>query len=282
MKLVNRIVNSSINIKKDIAYALNPVLWCEEVIRFKPDPWQAAMLMSNKRRFLLLCSRQAGKSTVVSLRALWHALYHPCSLILIASPTERQSKILFMKIKDFYRLIPNQPKLPEDNKLSMTLDNGSWIQAIPGNNPGNVRGYSAPALVIEDESAQCSDELFTALLPMVSTNDGQVILLSSPFGKRGHFYNSYSNPEIEWERIKITAHDCPRISPEFLEEQRKLMTEMEWRSEFFCSFEDTINSVFSSDLLYSACDDDLPPLLPGKAQSPRWKDDEPVKPWIEG
>ena len=46
--------------------------------------------------------------------------------------------------------------------------------------------------------------------------------MSTPFGKRGHFYQEWSEGE-EWERIQIKADDCPRISKEFLESERPLI-----------------------------------------------------------
>ena len=50
------------------------------------DPWQAKLLSERPKRALLLCSRQAGKSTVTALMALHAAIYDP-GLILMLSPS---------------------------------------------------------------------------------------------------------------------------------------------------------------------------------------------------
>ena len=42
-----------------------------------PDPWQAALLAQSNRQMILLCSRQAGKSTVSSILALHEAISRP-------------------------------------------------------------------------------------------------------------------------------------------------------------------------------------------------------------
>ncbi len=54
-------------------------------------------------RALLLCTRQAGKSTATALYALHEALYGPPALVLLLSPSLRQSGELFQKVAAFYR-----------------------------------------------------------------------------------------------------------------------------------------------------------------------------------
>jgi hypothetical protein len=48
-----------------------------------PDPWQEKLLQSTASRLLLLCSRQAGKSTVAAALALRTALLEPKAPILL-------------------------------------------------------------------------------------------------------------------------------------------------------------------------------------------------------
>src|SRR5262245_7986477 len=57
----------------------------------QPDSWQAELLRTDAKRLLLLCSRQAGKSTTAAALALRVALLEPHAPILILSPTVRQS-----------------------------------------------------------------------------------------------------------------------------------------------------------------------------------------------
>jgi hypothetical protein len=62
-----------------------------------------------------------------------------------------------------------------------------------------------------------SHDLYYAVRPMLAVSGGRLVALSTPFGKRGWFHHEYEEGQ-GWERIKITAYDCPRISPAFLEE----------------------------------------------------------------
>jgi hypothetical protein len=73
-----------------LVLALDPSLILDAGV-LTADPWQRQFLASTERRMLLNCCRQAGKSTVVSALALHTVLFSPGSLVLILSPSQRQS-----------------------------------------------------------------------------------------------------------------------------------------------------------------------------------------------
>ena len=56
---------------------------------------------------------------------------------------------------------------------------------------------------------------------MLAVSGGRLIALSTPFGKRGWFHAAWRSAE-DWDRVKVTAEQCPRISAEFLVEERVL------------------------------------------------------------
>src|SRR5262249_19700916 len=97
--------------------------------------------------------------------------------------------------------------------------------------------------------------------PMLAVSQGRLVALSTPFGKRGFFHDSWFGSET-WERVKITADQCPRITPEFLEEERRALGERWYRQEYLCSFEDTIDAVFAYADIQAALSDDVQPLFP--------------------
>jgi len=86
----------------DLALALDPALLMH-ACGLPPDPWQAAVLRSPASRLLLLCCRQSGKSTTTACLALHTALYQPGALVLLLSPSLRQSGELFKKVIGAYR-----------------------------------------------------------------------------------------------------------------------------------------------------------------------------------
>jgi len=245
----------------DLRYALSPVVFTQECLGINPDPWQAEVMMSPSKRLLLNCSRQSGKSTSSAIIALHQALYFPGSLILLISPSLRQSSELFKKVQQFYKMLPNQPKLPEDNRLSMVMDNSSRIVSLPSSE-ANIRGFSAVSLVIEDEASRVDDNLYRAVRPMLAVSGGKIILLSTPWGKRGHFFEEWTSGDTTWHRVEIPANRCPRISPEFLEEEKRSLGEWWFEQEYLCKFGDTIDQVFRYDDVMRCLSPNVKPLFP--------------------
>jgi hypothetical protein len=187
------------------------------------------------------------------------AIFNPGSLILLFSKAQRQSSELFGKIAGIYKQITDGPRLDSDNLTSCRLSNGSRIISLPGDGD-SVRGFSAPSMCILDEAAYISDDLYSAIRPMLSVSDGRLILLSTPHGKRGAFYRAWTDPGEEWERIRVTAAECPRIPEAFLENERQTLGPQVFAQEFMAEFVDNEMSVFSSESIEAAIDPELPPL----------------------
>lgn len=54
---------------------------------------------------------------------------------------------------------------------------------------------------------------------------------------------------VGWERTQITAEDCPRISPEFLADERQMLGEHAYRQEYPCEFLDANTAAFGSEMV---------------------------------
>ena len=242
----------------DLAMALDPVTFaCSLGIR--PDPWQARLLRSTAKKTLLNCCRQSGKSTVAGIIALHRALYHPGSLVLVLAPALRQSQELFAKIEGFYRLARSATPPRAERRLSLELENGSRIVTLPGTEK-TVRGFSGATLLIVDEAARAEDDLYFSVRPMLAVSGGSLMMLSTPFGKRGVFHKEWETGK-GWERYEIRATDCPRISPEFLEEERTSLPDRWFQQEFECAFVEAQGAVFSHDDVAAALDGGVQPLF---------------------
>ncbi len=226
-----------------------------------PDPWQADLLRSDARQMILLCSRQSGKSTISSILALHEAVYKPDSLILLLSPSLRQSQELFRKLKDAYNSLesPFMPRTSQESALTLEFDNGSRIVALPGNE-ATIRGFSGVSLLVIDEASRVPDELYQSVRPMLAVSGGRIILLSTPFGKRGFFFHEWTDGQ-GWQKVKITADQCPRIDKEWLEREREMIGTWWFEQEYRCSFVETNDQVFSYDDIQSALDDTIKPLF---------------------
>src|SRR5919106_3078115 len=163
----------------------------------EPDPWQEDLLRSTSERVLLNCCRQSGKSTMTAIVALHRALYRPGSLILCLAPALRQSQELFSKIAGFYRDLGRPVSPVAERKLSLELENRSRIITLPGSEK-TVRGFSGAALLVVDEAARVDDSLYYAVRPMLAVSGGSLRMLSTPYGKRGVFFEEWQDGK-GWE-----------------------------------------------------------------------------------
>ena len=185
------------------------------------DPWQRQVLDAPERKLLLNCSRQAGKSTVAALLAVRTALFAPGSLTLLVSPSQRQSGELFRKTLAFFRALPIKPPVTSESALRLELLSGSRVVSLPGSER-TTRGYSKARLIVLDEAARIDDGLISSLRPMLATSKGgRFIAMSTPWGRRGFFYDRWQADDPGWLKIEVPATDCSRIPAEFLTEQER-------------------------------------------------------------
>lgn len=242
------------DLARDLAFALDPVRVAIEM-GLDPDPWQGRFLRSPGRRILLNCSRQSGKSTVTALLAAHTALYDPGALVLLLSPTQRQSHELFRKALDAYRAIPTAIPITQESALRLELSNGSRIVSLPGKET-TVRGFSGVGLLAVDEAARVPDELYYSVRPMLAVSGGRLVALSTPFGTRGWWWEAWRSEE-PWERYKVPAEECPRITREFLEEERRTMGEWWFAQEYGCEFLDAQTQPFGREDVERAFEEEV-------------------------
>jgi hypothetical protein len=225
-----------------------------------PDEWQADLLRAHDDRILMLCTRQGGKSQTASALALREALLVPDSLVLMLSPTQRQSGELFKdKFLRLYNALGRPVPATQESALTLTLGNGSRVVALPGEE-GNIRCYSGVRLLIVDEAARVSDALYYSVRPMLAVSKGRLACLSTPFGRRGWFYEEWHGSS-NWKRVKVTAQQCPRISQQFLVEERAALGPRWFAQEYECSFEEIIGAVFAQADIEAALSGEVVPLF---------------------
>jgi hypothetical protein len=221
------------NLGPTIALALDPA----EVLRrqgLQPDPWQLAVLRADDRYLLLNCSRQSGKSTTVAALALHTALFTPGALVLLLSPSLRQSMEIFRKVLDGYRAVGRPVAATYHSQLRLELANRSRLVCLPGRE-ATIRSFSGVTLLVLDEAARVPDDLYRAVRPMLAVSRGRLICLSTPFGQRGFFYEAWQGG-APWRRCEVTWQDCPRITADFLAEEERALGPAWVEQEYNCRF----------------------------------------------
>ena len=228
--------------------------FAEAALQFQPDSQQRELLECEAKQVLLNCTRQWGKSTVAAIKAVHRAHSFADGLVVVASPTERQSAEFLLKARHFMKRLGVPVRGDGHHRASLQFPNGARIVGLPGKED-TIRGYSRVSLLIIDEAARVSDELYKALRPMLAVANGDVWLLSTPFGKRGFFWECWELGGEDWARFTVRATECERISKERLEVERRQMGDQWFRQEFLCEFTADEARMFDRDVVMAALED---------------------------
>lgn len=173
---------------------------------FIPYYWQRKVLDSHAKFKIIDGARQSGKSTIVSVIPAHKAKFRAKSLSLVIAPTRAQANEDMLKIKDLISRDPTYPALVKNSAFEVQLSNGSRIVVVTATDKA-ARGYSAPDVILVDEASRVPDTVYSsAILPMqtASPEDFELILISTPFGKQGFFYDCWANSEV-YEKFEIHA-----------------------------------------------------------------------------
>ncbi len=175
------------------------------------DPWQEEAVRSRSKKMLLNCSRQAGKSFVAGDIGMHTALYQDESLVLLVSPSQRQSAELLRYCHSIYAASGQLVSSDKDSVLHLELQNGSRVLALPGTEK-TLRGLANVTL---DRKAE------------------------------------------GFEYFEVPATECPRISPEFLAQQKRLMADYWFQSEYMCKFLQPVGAVFTAEDIAALADESV-------------------------
>ena len=212
-------------------------------IGIDPDPWQAQLLRSTSKRILVNCSRQSGKSTTVSTLALHTVLYQPGTTTVVLAPAQRQSTELMRKVLSGYRFLGKPVPSDAENRLSLELGNDARIMCLPGAE-ATVRGISGVDFLIVEEASRVPDDLYRSVRPMLATRpNARVAMMSTPFGTRGFFFEAWKQ-RVDWDYYEVPAEKCPRITEDFLAEEKRTLGEFWFEQEYHCKFLDAQSAAF--------------------------------------
>jgi phage FluMu gp28-like protein len=240
----------------------DPVEFAQQLFNFKPYEYQAKLLRDNSKRIAVRWSRQAGKTTCIASRAIWYAVTYPGTLTLIVAPSLRQSMIMRDRIQDFLLNMDEHCRLGLIEKMQRTVirfRNGSRIVALP-NNPQLLRGYTANQAIADEANFFKDDELvfYNVLYPMLSTTDGTLIAISTPWNKDSVFYHMCQNPDfsshvVTCEQVKQAG----LIKQSFIDNMRSQLPTEYFQREFMAEFVEDIDAWLSQSLIVQSIDSNL-------------------------
>ena len=201
-------------------------------------------ILKDKTRFrVVCCGRRFGK-TEAAITACTYRLLKG-QKIWYCSPTNRNSKMVWRKIKTTFREYPGVYINNSDKRLE--LPNGAFIEMVSLHEADNLRGEGLDFVVI-DEAAYVSDGVWDAVLrPMLLSDKGEALLQSSPNG-HNYFWRLYMqglDPAFtSWSSHRYSSYDNPLLDPLEIDEIRLATPERLFQQEYLAEFIDDAGGVF--------------------------------------
>lgn len=225
--------------------------FAEAVLGNPLDKWQREYMLAAPKnaRVAIAASRQSGKSTATALFVAYYLIFNPNVMVLVASRSLRQASSYLDKVREAVLAIYPRKSLPQLNRLSMELPNGSTIISVPTAQPDAGRGFS-PQLMVIDEAAFAPEALFTAIMPSVAATHGALHMISSPNGRQGRFFEAFEGEAVDvyWAH-RVTWMDCPRMTEAQMELERRAMGDFAFRQEFLSEFLTPLGAFFNADAI---------------------------------
>lgn len=169
-------------------------------VKFNLYPFQEATLSQFlKNRFnIILKSRQMGISTLVAAYAVWRMVFTPDYNVLVIATTQAVAKNLVTKVRLLHNSLPTwmRGQIVEDNKMALTLKNGSSIKAV-SSSPTAGRSEALSLLIIDEAAFIDKIDEIWASAQMTLATGGDAILLSTPNGIGNLFHRIWVKAESE-------------------------------------------------------------------------------------
>lgn len=223
------------------------------IIPFRTYKFQKDLLndFHDYRFNVILKARQLGISTIVSGYISWMMLFYKEKNILVMATKQNTAIEIVDKVRDIVESVPDFLKIATvsvNNRTKFELSNGSKIQGVPTSKDAG-RGQ-ALSLLIVDEAAFVDDmdDLWTGLLPTISTG-GRCIALSTPNGVGNWFHKTYVDAESGKNNFKPTRLPWkvhPEYTEQWFENITKNMSKREIAQEFECNFNASGETVINS------------------------------------
>jgi hypothetical protein len=154
-----------------------------------------------------------GKSSRIGApAAIWNAAVHPGSLTIVSAGVHRQVVELLQSIQT------HRSKFPRWEFLTDTIrtDRGSRILGFTCDRPELFEGFHSPhLLIVLDEAKSIDDGVYAAAL---RCQPERLLLLSSPGGRTGFFFESFHSRRKFFHTHTISALDAPHISQKWIDD----------------------------------------------------------------
>ena len=246
------------------------------------DKWQQEII-EHQGSVTIRKGRQVGGSTAIGNRAAKLMMKYSKSNSLMIAPAQRQSSELFIKTMSWLMIEHNKSidaaggykddpmasarrnmelrrvfenkhgifaEIP--TKTVVKLKTGSILYSLPAGKTGvYLRSFALDFLYV-DEAAYVPDPVYNALKPMLLVSKkknglGWEVFLSTPFGRGGFFYDSFTDDD--YKQFHISSEDCKRIDKADLLKEQKKISKIQYAQEYLGEFIDEFQQMFPTALI---------------------------------
>lgn len=162
-------------------------------------PYQLRLLKAfDENRFnIVLSSRQSGKTTCLTILALWFTCFHDYKNTVIVANKEDTAKMIFKRVKLAYQELPIwlKPAVVTWGQESSEFANGSVI-GISTTTGSAARGQAIQLLLLDElafiEPESIVEDFMKSVIPTISrAKTSRILITSTPKGKNNVFFRYY-------------------------------------------------------------------------------------------
>tara|TARA_R110000824_G_scaffold116007_1_gene267266 strand:+ start:3451 stop:4683 length:1233 start_codon:yes stop_codon:yes gene_type:complete len=206
---------------------------------------QKAVANSKKRFRTAIFGRRAGKTTL-AIREMLRFASKPNQNVWYVSPTYRMSKeIVSDRLR---RMLTDLRWLVKYNESNLTayLKNGSIITLKGSENFDSLRGRSINFLVLDEIADIKPAAFYEVLRPSLADTNGHALFCGTPKGKSNWSYDLFNMPQVDsnWGSWQTTTLEGGFVTPDEVEEAKKLLDTRTFDAEFNATFVNAGNKIF--------------------------------------
>lgn len=222
------------------------------------DPEIDEMKPKNKHN-ILLQSRQSGKTTTVSAYFTWYLCFHTDRNLAIVANKGATATGIIKLVKEMYEGLPYflKPGLLRYQETSLTLENGCYLKCAT-TNPTSVTGSTCHVLYVDEAAhipVNMMEDFWKSVYPTLSSSRvSQIIVSSTPKGKRNIFYKLYDGAckgENDFKHYRVDWWQIPGRTEEWAATERKNFGAENFDQEYGLQFDvETSKLVRAKDLKF--------------------------------
>lgn len=235
-----------------------------------PHPAQREWMLDTHPVKVAACGRRWGKTESLAVETAALAILYPGIRQVIVAPTLDQARILFERTLELLQAWAEETGSKVQHRATpyprVRVHEGEITARSAYRQAHSLRGRSAHRIVV-DEAAYLTEEVIPqVLMPMLADTEGQLVLLSTPFG-RNHFWQWFLRGQSGdyCRSFRFPTSTNPHISSAFLQMQKQLLTTRQFAIEYEAQFVDDIGAVFPQTVVEACIRPDLAEASPAPA-----------------